>query len=74
MQSDQLLHEGQANPGAFVRAGLSALDPMEALEDPLTVLLGNPHPGIADLQFNSFVRRLQGDGHGALEGEFKCIG
>jgi hypothetical protein len=45
---------------------MSALDPMEALENPLTVLLGNPHPGIADLQFYSLLRRLQRDGHGAL--------
>ena len=34
MQFDQFLNERQSDPRAFVRPGLSALDPMKALEHP----------------------------------------
>jgi hypothetical protein len=32
MQLDQLVHEGQPDPGAFLRSAMGAFDPVKALE------------------------------------------
>ena len=65
MQSDQFLHEGQANPGAFVRAGVSALDPMEALEDPRELDRGDTRARVDDRDGDDAVGGRRNDPYAA---------
>ena len=55
MKSDEFLNECQTNPSALVGPGMSALDPMKTLKNPLAVLFGNSDSRVADLQFNSTI-------------------
>ena len=74
MKSDQFLNEGQANPCAFERPGMSFFDAMKALEDTLAVLLGYPYSRIADLQLGRAVLRLHRDHYGTVQCKLERIG
>ena len=58
MKTGQLLHERQADARAFVRAGSSVLDAVEALEHARKVGLGNADAGISDAQLDAIAVRI----------------
>ncbi len=55
VQPGELVHQGQPDAGAFVRARLRMLHPVEALEHPRQVGRGDADAGVGDLQLG--VRR-----------------
>ena len=56
MKAREFLHEGQSDARAFVRAGASMLDAVEALEHARQVGFGNTDAGIGDAQLDAVVR------------------
>ena len=53
MKAGELLHEGQSDARAFVGAGASVLDAVEALEHARQVGFGNTDAGIGDAQLDA---------------------
>ena len=53
METGQLLHERQADAGAFVGAGPTVLDAVEPLEHPRQIGLGNADAGVGDTQLDA---------------------
>ena len=58
MQTGQLLHERQADARAFVGAGPTVLDAVEALEHAGQIGLGNADAGVGDAQLDAIAVRL----------------
>ena len=50
VQLHELLHEREADAGAFVRAALRAFDAVEALEQPRQLVLRHADAGVRDLE------------------------
>jgi hypothetical protein len=74
MQLDQVLHQRQADAGAFEAAPLRLLDPMKAIEDMRQLVRGNAHAGVAHPQLGVPVLPMQGNLDLALQGELEGIG
>ena len=53
METGQLLHERESNTSAFMSAGSAVFDPMETLEHPGKVGLGNTDAGVTDTQLDA---------------------
>ena len=73
METGQLLHQGQANARAFVRAGTSVLDAVEAFEHAGKVGLRNADAGIADTQLDKVAGRSEFDVDLALKCELEGV-
>ncbi len=74
MQLDELLHQRQANPGAFVAAALRALDTVEAIEDARQFLFGNAGTGIGNRHQHSAVDLAHRHGDAAGKRELESVG
>src|SRR5262245_50054583 len=73
VQFDQLLNEGESDPGSLMSSAGYLLDAMKALEHLLALPVGNSHAGVADLQFHGAVHHSQRDGDFAFEGELERV-
>ena len=58
MKPGQLLHQGQADARAFVRAGASVLDAVEPFEHARQIVLGNADAGIGDAKLDAVAVRF----------------
>ena len=74
VQPRQFLDQGEADAGAFVDAPARALDAVEAIEDSGQVALANPDAGVPDGELDGLAGPAEGEGDGALEGEFERVG
>ena len=61
MQAGQLLHEGQADAGAFVRTGSRVPDAVEALEHARQIGLRNADARIGNAQLDAIATRSKLD-------------
>ena len=74
MQLDEFLDQRQADAAAFEAAAPCAFDPVEALEDPAQLMLGNTRACVLDREFDGAAGLPQPDLDRAFEGEFERIG
>ena len=74
VQTGELVHERQADPGAFVRARLRMLHPVEALEHPRQIGRRDADAGVGDLQLGVRAAPAHGDANLAHERELEGVG
>ena len=74
VQPDQFVDEGQSDPGTFMRSGGRQSDAMEALENPLSLVVRNSDAGVLNLQCHGVVHGFQRNCYLALERELESVG
>ena len=69
MRGGHVLDDGQAQPGPAGRARAGGVDPVETLEDPLQVTLGDAYPLVRDGDLDHLPGGPAGGHRGGREAE-----